>query len=75
MVRELIKDQEAVKFRWNEQPLEKHEVHIYRYDHNRCDGYFHDEIMLMDYARTFWTRLVKMGFVVVPLAPPPSYED
>lgn len=63
MVKELVKNQETVKFRFDEQPLEKHEVHIYRYDHNRYDGYFHDDIVRRAYARHLWKKLIKMGFM------------
>lgn len=74
-MRELVKDQESVQFIWNDPALEKHEVAIYRYDYSKYDGYFHDEIMMIEHGRNFWKTLIGMGFTLKPLAPPSSYED
>ncbi len=79
MIRELVsKDKwaEAVKFEWNDPRLEIDEVHIYRFKLNDgSDGYYYDNIMRRKDARRFWESLLKLGYTLKPLPPPPSYED
>ncbi len=76
MMRELVSENEIVKFVWDNPRLEIDEVHIYRYKLNDgSDGYYYDNIMHLHLARRFWERLVAKGFKLQPLCPPSSYEN